>query len=28
MGYEAVGETDSRLEVVADWKVPCKEGAV
>lgn len=28
MGYEAVGETDSRLETVADWKVPCKEGAV
>jgi NADPH-dependent 2,4-dienoyl-CoA reductase/sulfur reductase-like enzyme len=28
MGYEAVGETDSRLEMVADWKVPCKEGVV
>jgi 3-phenylpropionate/trans-cinnamate dioxygenase ferredoxin reductase subunit len=28
MGYEAVGETDSRLEIFADWKVPCKEGAV
>ena len=28
MGYEAVGETDSRLEMVVDWKVPCKEGVV
>jgi len=28
MGYEAVGETDSRLEMVADWKAPCKEGVV
>lgn len=28
MGYEAVGQTDSRLEVVADWKVRCKEGVV
>jgi hypothetical protein len=28
MGYEAVGEVDSRLETVADWKTPCKEGVV
>lgn len=28
MGYEAVGEVDSRLEMVADWKIPCKEGVV
>lgn len=28
MGYEAVGELDSRLEMFADWKVPCKEGVV
>ena len=28
MGYEAVGEVDSRLEMVADWKTPCKEGVV
>lgn len=28
MGYEAVGEVDSRLEMVADWKNPCKEGVV
>jgi 3-phenylpropionate/trans-cinnamate dioxygenase ferredoxin reductase subunit len=28
MGYEAVGEVDSRLEMVADWKIPWKEGAV
>jgi NADPH-dependent 2,4-dienoyl-CoA reductase/sulfur reductase-like enzyme len=28
MGYEAVGEVDSRLETVADWKVRCKEGVV
>ena len=28
MGYEAVGEVDSRLEVVTDWKVPCREGVV
>lgn len=28
MGYEAVGELDARLETVADWKVPCKEGVV
>ncbi len=28
MGYEAVGEVDSRLETVADWKEPCHEGVV
>ncbi len=28
MGYEAVGEVDSRLEMVADWKILCKEGVV
>jgi len=26
LGYEAVGEVDSRLEVVADWKEPYREG--
>jgi 3-phenylpropionate/trans-cinnamate dioxygenase ferredoxin reductase component len=28
LGYEAVGETDSRLEVVADWKQKHREGVV
>lgn len=28
LGYEAVGETDPRLEVIADWKEPFKEGVV
>jgi NADPH-dependent 2,4-dienoyl-CoA reductase/sulfur reductase-like enzyme len=28
MGYEAVGAVDARLEMVADWKVPNKEGVV
>jgi NADPH-dependent 2,4-dienoyl-CoA reductase/sulfur reductase-like enzyme len=28
MGYEAVGETDSRLETFADWKEPNREGVV
>jgi NADPH-dependent 2,4-dienoyl-CoA reductase/sulfur reductase-like enzyme len=28
LGYEAVGEVDSRLEVVADWKEPNREGVV
>ena len=28
LGYEAVGETDSRLEMVADWKTPFREGVV
>ncbi len=26
LGYEAVGEVDSRLETVADWKEPYREG--
>lgn len=28
LGYEAVGEIDSRLQTVADWKVPFREGVV
>ena len=28
LGYEAVGELDSRLEAVADWKEPFREGVV
>jgi NADPH-dependent 2,4-dienoyl-CoA reductase/sulfur reductase-like enzyme len=28
LGYEAVGETDSRLEIFADWKRPNEEGVV
>jgi NADPH-dependent 2,4-dienoyl-CoA reductase/sulfur reductase-like enzyme len=28
LGYEAVGELDSRLEIVTDWKEPCREGVV
>jgi NADPH-dependent 2,4-dienoyl-CoA reductase/sulfur reductase-like enzyme len=28
LGYEAVGEVDSRLETVADWKQPFREGVV
>ena len=28
LGYEAVGDVDSRLETVADWKEPYREGAV
>ena len=28
LGYEAVGEIDSRLETFADWKVPFREGVV
>lgn len=28
LGYEAVGELDSRLETVADWKDPYKEGVI
>jgi 3-phenylpropionate/trans-cinnamate dioxygenase ferredoxin reductase subunit len=28
MGYEAVGETDSRLETVEDWREPYREGVV
>jgi 3-phenylpropionate/trans-cinnamate dioxygenase ferredoxin reductase component len=27
-GYEAVGDTDARLDTVADWKEPHKEGVV
>jgi NADPH-dependent 2,4-dienoyl-CoA reductase/sulfur reductase-like enzyme len=28
LGYEAVGEVDSRLESVADWKEPFREGVI
>jgi len=28
LGYEAVGETDPRLEVIADWTIPYKQGVV
>jgi DNA-3-methyladenine glycosylase II len=28
MGYEAVGEVDSRLETFADWKQPNEEGVI
>ncbi len=28
LGYEAVGELDSRLETVADWEEPFKKGVV
>jgi NADPH-dependent 2,4-dienoyl-CoA reductase/sulfur reductase-like enzyme len=28
LGYEAVGEVDARLETVADWKAPYREGVV
>ena len=28
LGYEAVGELDSRLETYADWKQPNKEGVI
>ncbi len=28
LGYEAVGETDPRLEVVADWREPFRQGVV
>jgi NADPH-dependent 2,4-dienoyl-CoA reductase/sulfur reductase-like enzyme len=28
LGYEAVGEADTRLEMVSDWKEPFKEGVV
>ncbi len=28
LGYEAVGELDSRLEMFADWKRPNEEGVV
>jgi NADPH-dependent 2,4-dienoyl-CoA reductase/sulfur reductase-like enzyme len=28
LGYEAVGELDSRLETVEDWSEPCRKGVV
>jgi 3-phenylpropionate/trans-cinnamate dioxygenase ferredoxin reductase subunit len=28
LGYEAVGEVDSRLQTVADWKQPYREGVI
>ncbi|HST03235.1 MAG TPA: FAD-dependent oxidoreductase [Chloroflexia bacterium] len=28
LGYEAVGQLDSRLEMVADWKEPYREGVI
>ncbi|MEO6771958.1 MAG: FAD-dependent oxidoreductase [Kofleriaceae bacterium] len=28
VGYEAVGELDSRLQMVADWKVPFRQGVI
>ncbi|HUP27914.1 MAG TPA: FAD-dependent oxidoreductase [Chloroflexia bacterium] len=28
LGYEAVGDLDSRLETVADWKEPYREGVI
>ena len=28
LGYEAVGDLDARLETVADWKEPYREGVV
>jgi hypothetical protein len=28
LGFEAVGEVDARLETVADWKEPYREGVV
>src|SRR5207245_8989929 len=28
LGYEAVGDLDARLEAVADWKEPFREGVV
>jgi NADPH-dependent 2,4-dienoyl-CoA reductase/sulfur reductase-like enzyme len=28
LGYEAIGETDSRLETVADWKEPFRKGVI
>ena len=28
LGYEAVGELDSRLEAVMDWREPFREGVV
>lgn len=28
LGYEAVGETDSRLDIIADWKTENREGVI
>jgi 3-phenylpropionate/trans-cinnamate dioxygenase ferredoxin reductase subunit len=28
LGYEAVGEIDPRIEVVADWQEPCLKGVI
>ncbi|HHY84512.1 MAG TPA: NAD(P)/FAD-dependent oxidoreductase [Verrucomicrobia bacterium] len=28
LGYEAVGELDSRMQTFADWKQPCREGVI
>jgi 3-phenylpropionate/trans-cinnamate dioxygenase ferredoxin reductase component len=28
LGYEAIGELDSRLEIVSDWKEPYQEGVI
>jgi len=28
LGYEAVGELNARLEIVADWKEPFREGVL
>jgi hypothetical protein len=28
LGYEAVGELDSRLETFSDWKQPFREGVI
>ena len=28
LGYEAVGELDARLEIIADWKEPFREGVL
>ena len=28
LGYEAVGELDARLDIVADWKAPFREGVL
>jgi len=28
LGYEAVGDLDPRLQTVADWKTPFREGVV
>ncbi|MBI3969022.1 MAG: FAD-dependent oxidoreductase [Chloroflexi bacterium] len=28
LGFEGVGEVDARLEVVSDWKEPCREGVL